>query len=121
MNGLGEQVEIEEDYVFPLLKSSDLGNGRIVIRKAVLVTQRHTGDDTLEIKHKAPKDLGLLDAARIRPGRPQEFDLCEPPALLRLRYRRLFLRAVEGRDLGSVQAGFVRRRSALRGPAGHGG
>jgi hypothetical protein len=60
INGLGEQVEIEEDYVFPLLKSSDLGNGRIVIRKAVLVTQRHTGDNTLDIKHKAPKTWAYL-------------------------------------------------------------
>ena len=60
VNGLGEQVDIEEDYVFPLLKSSDLGNGRIVIRKTVLVTQRRTGDDTQEIKHKAPKTWAYL-------------------------------------------------------------
>lgn len=60
VNGLGEQVDIEEDYVFPLLKSSDLGNGRIAIRKTVLVTQRHTGDDTQEIKYKAPKTWAYL-------------------------------------------------------------
>ena len=60
INGLGEAVDIEEDYVFPLLKSSDLGNGRIVIRKAVLVTQRHTGDDTTEIEQKAPKTWKYL-------------------------------------------------------------
>jgi len=60
INGYGEIVEIEEDHVFPLLKSSDLGNGRIAFRKAVLVTQRHTGDDTLEIKHKAPKTWNYL-------------------------------------------------------------
>ena len=28
-NGLGKKVEIEEDYVFPLLKGSDVANGRI--------------------------------------------------------------------------------------------
>lgn len=61
VNGLGDQVDIEEDYVFPLLKSSDLGNGRIVIRKAVLVTQRHTGDDTLDIKLRAPKTWAYLE------------------------------------------------------------
>lgn len=60
MNGFGDAIEIEEDYVFPLLKSSDLGNGRIVIRKAVLVTQRHTGDDTSEIEQKAPKTWEYL-------------------------------------------------------------
>ncbi|MBW1678100.1 MAG: SAM-dependent methyltransferase [Deltaproteobacteria bacterium] len=60
INGLGEPVDIEQDYVFPLLKSSDLGNGRIVIRKAVLVTQRHTGDDTTEIEQKAPRTWEYL-------------------------------------------------------------
>ncbi|MBN2267731.1 MAG: hypothetical protein JW725_05350 [Candidatus Babeliaceae bacterium] len=60
INGFGEAVEIEDDYVFPLLKSSDLGNGRIVIRKAVLITQRHIGDDTAEIEQKAPKTWEYL-------------------------------------------------------------
>jgi hypothetical protein len=60
INGFGEAVEIEEDYIYPLLKSSDLGNGRIVIRKAVLVTQRHTGDDTAEIEQKAPNTWEYL-------------------------------------------------------------
>lgn len=60
VNGYGDVVDIEPDYVFPLLKSSDLGNGRIHLRKAVLVTQRHTGDDTLEIKLKAPKTWSYL-------------------------------------------------------------
>jgi hypothetical protein len=59
-NGYGESVKIEEDYVFPLLKSSDLGNGRVTIRKAVLVTQKHTGDDTSEIQEKAPKTWDYL-------------------------------------------------------------
>ena len=61
VNGSGEQVDIEKDYVFPLLKSSDLGNGRIVTRKAVLVTQRHTGDETQEIMQKAPKTWAYLE------------------------------------------------------------
>lgn len=60
INGLGEIVDIEDDYVFPLLKSSDLGNGRINIRKSVLATQRHTSDDTAEIKLKAPKTWEYL-------------------------------------------------------------
>lgn len=60
INGLGERVDIEDDYVFPLLKSSDLGNGRGEIRKAVLVTQRRTGDDTSEIAHAAPKTWAYL-------------------------------------------------------------
>jgi hypothetical protein len=59
-NGYGKAVDIEDEYVFPLLKSSDIGNGRVVIRKSVLVTQRNTGDSTLDIKHKAPKTWAYL-------------------------------------------------------------
>ncbi len=61
INGFGVAVEIEEEYVFPLLKSSDLGNGRITIRKAVLVTQtyrrRYFGDPT-----ESSENLAVLDA-----------------------------------------------------------
>jgi hypothetical protein len=60
VNGYGETVQIEQDYVYPLLKSSDLGNGRADTRKAVLVTQQHTGDDTHEIKEKAPRTWAYL-------------------------------------------------------------
>lgn len=59
-NGLGQRVEIEDDYLYPLLKSSDLGNGRSEIRKSVLVTQRRTGDDTSEIARIAPKTWAYL-------------------------------------------------------------
>lgn len=61
VNGYGEIIDIENEYVFPLLKSSDLGNGRVIIRKSVLVTQRHTGDDTAQIEHKAPKTWAYLN------------------------------------------------------------
>jgi hypothetical protein len=52
------------------LKSSDLGNGRIAIRKAVLVTQRHTGDDTSDIARQAPRTWKyLLRHADVLDGR----------------------------------------------------
>lgn len=54
INGLGEAVKLEDDYVYPLLKSSDLGNGRVAIRKAVLVPQKHTSDETDDIADRAP-------------------------------------------------------------------
>jgi hypothetical protein len=60
VNGFGQAVSIEQDYVFPLLKSSDVGNGRTAIRRAVLVTQRHTSDDTATIKQKAPNTWKYL-------------------------------------------------------------
>lgn len=60
INGFGETVDIENEYVYPLLKSSDIGNGRITVRKAVLVTQRHPSGDTSEIEQNAPKTWEYL-------------------------------------------------------------
>lgn len=54
-NGLGEVVKFEDDYIYPLLKSSDVGNGRTgSYRKVVLITQKSVGEDTSPIKAIAP-------------------------------------------------------------------
>ena len=62
VNGLNQIVEIEPDYVFPLLKSSDIGNGRTIPRKFVLITQQSTGEETEVIKEVAPKTWAYLEA-----------------------------------------------------------
>jgi len=60
-NGLGEVVELEKDYVFPLLKSSDVGNGRTTsFRKAVIITQKTVGEDTSKIQVNAPNTWDYL-------------------------------------------------------------
>lgn len=61
VNGLDEAVELEEEFLYPLLKSSDLGNRRATPRKVILVTQRHTGDDTDSIRDVAPKTWEYLE------------------------------------------------------------
>ena len=63
-NKLGEQVCIEPDYLFPLLKCSDLANGRTEPRRFVLVTQRRVGEDTAAIAAKAPRTWTYLSAHR---------------------------------------------------------
>lgn len=65
INGLGEHYKLEEDYIFPLLKSSDLANGRLQPSRYVLLTQRRVTDQTDEIQHKAPNTWKyLLDHAK---------------------------------------------------------
>jgi hypothetical protein len=60
-NGLGEKYTLEENYLYPLLKSSDIGNGRTNhYRKLVLITQQSVGEDTSIIKEKAPKTWDYL-------------------------------------------------------------
>ncbi len=39
-NGFGEIVSIEPNYIFPLLKSSDLSNNRLIPSKYMIVTQK---------------------------------------------------------------------------------
>jgi len=60
MNGLGEHCDIEPNYLFPLLKSSDLANNRLRPSKYILVTQRNTTDDTSVIMLRAPKTWNYL-------------------------------------------------------------
>ncbi len=70
VNGFGETVDIEKEYVFPLLKSSDLAKNADVPRKCVLVTQTHTGDDTSVIAERAPRTWQyLLMNAMVLDGR----------------------------------------------------
>ncbi len=55
LNKLGEHVSLESDYLYPLLKCSDLANGRLRPTRFVLVTQRRTGEDTGVISKSAPR------------------------------------------------------------------
>lgn len=60
-NGLGVNVEIEDRYLFPLFKSSDVANGRTAsARKYVLIPQRFVGEDTKDIEMLAPKTWDYL-------------------------------------------------------------
>ena len=46
INGLGETIDIEPDYLFPLLKGSDIGSDKPWRQKFVLVTQKFVGEKT---------------------------------------------------------------------------
>jgi N-6 DNA Methylase len=60
-NGFGIKYSLEENYLYPLLKSSDIGNGRTLdYRKVVLVTQKSVGEDTSIIQDKAPNTWQYL-------------------------------------------------------------
>jgi len=62
-NGLDEVVELDEQCLFPLLKSSDLANGRAAQpRRHLLVTQRSVSDDTAQLSAAAPKVWAYLQS-----------------------------------------------------------
>ena len=61
VNGLNEEVDLEEDLVYSLLKSSDLKNTVIdKPRKRTIVTQRKVGQETKQIKTRFPKTYQYL-------------------------------------------------------------
>lgn len=62
VNGLNEKCQLEGTCLFPLLKSSDIANGRLMPEKYALVTQRKPSDDTADIKKRAPKTWTYLTA-----------------------------------------------------------
>ncbi len=62
INGLNEEIKLENDLVYGILKSSDLKN--IVInqtRKYTIVTQKKVGQDTKYIKSEFPKTYQYLN------------------------------------------------------------
>ncbi len=61
-NGLGERVVIEEAFVFPMLKGSDLANGRLEPRRRVIVPQATLGQDTSGLRTRAPSAWAYLTA-----------------------------------------------------------
>lgn len=60
VNGNDELVDIEERYLYPLMKGSDIGSNREWRKKYVLVTQTRTGEDTAHIERDAPKTWAYL-------------------------------------------------------------
>ncbi|MGI8787401.1 MAG: SAM-dependent methyltransferase [Pyrinomonadaceae bacterium] len=59
-NNLGEIVELEDEFVFPMLKSSNLAGGNLTPRRWMLVTQKEVKSDTEIIAEIAPKTWNYL-------------------------------------------------------------
>jgi len=64
-NALGEQVNLESDLVYGLLKSSDLKEDKTnSFRKLTIITQRKVGQETKYIKDKFPLIYNYLTSHR---------------------------------------------------------
>lgn len=62
INGFGDEVDVEEEMVYPLLKSSDVTGGEIYrTRKYILVPQKSINEDTSLLEHKMPKAYKYLN------------------------------------------------------------
>ncbi|MCC6555706.1 MAG: SAM-dependent methyltransferase [Polyangiaceae bacterium] len=80
VNGAGEVVDIEPAYCYPLLKSSDLANGRLVPARSVVVPQRVLGEDTTVLRDRAPRLWAYLKRHReALDGRKSSIYRGQPP------------------------------------------
>ncbi len=68
-NGLGERPLLEADYLYPMLKSSDLGNRRLAARLMMVVPQTFIGEPTEPLRWTAPLTWAYLNAHREALGR----------------------------------------------------
>ena len=61
-NGLGEKIHLESDYLYPMLKSSEIAKvSEPRPSRLMLVPQRFVGEDTNSIKQNAPKTWAYLE------------------------------------------------------------
>ena len=61
-NGLGETVNLETDYIYPMLKSSDVANtGDPLPSRHMIVPQRFVGEETGMMRQRAPKTWEYLE------------------------------------------------------------
>lgn len=80
LNGYGERVDIEPNYLFPLMKGSDIGSAKGWRNKYLLVTQRYVGETTESIRTQAPKTWDYLQQhAAILGARASSIYLKNPP------------------------------------------
>ena len=63
-NGMGEPVDVEDEVLYPLLKSSDLGRGVKRVRRWLLLTQRSMGEPPELLRERAPRAWAYLDGHR---------------------------------------------------------
>jgi len=61
-NKLKERVRLEPEYLYPLLKCTDLSKGNTQPGRFVLVTQKRVGEDTRAIARRAPQTWDYLQA-----------------------------------------------------------
>ena len=54
-NKLGELIELESNYIYPLWKCTDLFHGKLNLKRGVIVPQKKVGEETSYLQQVAPK------------------------------------------------------------------
>ena len=102
-NRAGEIIDVEPEFVYPLIKGGDLARDAPNSERAVLVTQERIGADTRVLRELAPRLWSYLAGARRLIPQAQVVDLRRPTSVCDVRNRAVQLRAVEGGHRGVQQ------------------
>ena len=101
-NKLGQEVKVEPEYVYPLVKGSDLRKPRSARpRRALIVTQERIGQETSALEHRAPRLWAYLSEHRDHFQGRKSSIYHGQPRVRSLRNRSLQLRALQGGSLGT--------------------
>ena len=100
VNGLGEVVRLEGQFLYPMMKSSELAR-RTTPSRMMLVTQR--SKKTQAVLRIVRRLLGDTWRLMRKPRLPLKFDLQKPASLFGLWYWRIQLHAMEGGDFRLLQ------------------
>ena len=60
-NGFGEEVDVEEEILYPLLKAGDIAKGVTLPKRYVLITQTAVGEDTGRLCSRFPRAWRYLE------------------------------------------------------------
>ncbi len=116
----GGRVDVEAEFVYPLIKGADLKRPRG--RSAPPGRARHPATDRRgydPTRQRRAPTLGLPPGECRQARRPQVVDLSRPTPIRRLRRRALQLRPVQGGDLRIAQGSGLPCHWAGRGPSRH--
>lgn len=79
-NGFGDLVGLEDSYLYPMLKSSQIARGGGSTNRYMLVPQHTIGGDTKEIQNRAPRTWDYLQShANLLKGRSSSIYRNRPP------------------------------------------
>lgn len=82
-NGKGESVDVETEFVFPLLKSSDLNQDEMNLnRKKVIVTQKFIGEEYSVTSVESSEAVGVSRVSSRAFSKAQKFNISKSSTVL---------------------------------------
>jgi len=120
VNGFQAPVDIEDSFLFPMMKGSEVAHGAAPSRMMLVTTGANGTGNGSDRRHRT-QDLGVLEPPWRAFGRAGQFDIQKPSAIFHFWHRSLHVFPVEGGHMLALQETDVfRDRPASRQTGGSG-